>query len=237
MSGKAEKALVHQLQQALLLHAERAASRSLASALDRLAGWQSRRLKATYADLARDRRYAAAIAFFASDLYGAGDFSRRDADLARIVPLMGRMLPEGVLRTIAGAIELSVLSQELDRALLGRLDPSSPLTVARYCEAYRAVDHHGSRARQIALIVTVGRSLDRYVAKPLIGSALTAMRRPARLAGFGRLQDFLERGFAAFGSMHGADEFLGIVQARETALMNAILAGDTTPFADPDAGG
>src|SRR3974377_168963 len=84
--GSAE--LVGFLERARELHEERAAAPQLAAALDRLAAWQSRRLDATYADLARQERYARAIAFFQTDLYGPGDFSRRDADLARVVPLM-----------------------------------------------------------------------------------------------------------------------------------------------------
>lgn len=235
MSSSAERELLRQLERARALHADRIASADLAAALNRLAGWQARRLRNTYADLARNPRYRDAISFFGSDLYGAGDFSRRDADLARVVPIMARMLPEGVLLTVAGAMELSVLSQELDRALLARLDSAEPLSVASYCEAYRAVGDGAARARQITLIVSVGRALDRYVRKPLIQSALSAMRRPARLAGFGALQDFLERGFSSFRSMDGAEEFLSIVEARETALMNSILAGDPAPFPEPGA--
>jgi hypothetical protein len=233
MATAAQTELIRQLQRARALHEERGASPALAAALDRLAHWQSRRLNATYADLARDPRYAAAIAFFGRDLYGPGDFSRRDADLARVVPLMSKVLPEGVLATIAGAMELSVLSHELDRSLLKRLDPALPLSVTSYCEAYRELDERRSRERQIALIVSVGHALDRYVGKPLVRSALAAMRQPARLAGFGALQDFLERGFAAFGRMHGADDFLATIETRETALMNAIFAGDRAPFPEP----
>jgi hypothetical protein len=59
------------------------------------------------------------------------------------------------------------------------------------------------------------------------------MRKPARAAGLSALQDFLERGFASFASMHGADEFLATVDARETALMGEILSGNAAPFPDP----
>jgi hypothetical protein len=235
MPSAAERTLVRHLERARALHAERAASPGLGFALDRLARWQARRLKNTYADLARNSRYAGAISFFGTDLYGPGDFSRRDADLARVAPIMGRMLPEGVVMTVADAMELSVLSHDLDRALVARLHPAEPLSVASYCAAYRAADHRDARTRQIALILAVGRSLDRYVGKPLIQSALAAMRRPAHVAGLGALQDFLERGFTAFRSMHGADEFLAIVQTRETAVMEAILRGDPEPFPDPGA--
>ena len=233
MPTSAETGLVHQLERARALHEERAASPQLAAALDRLAAWQSRRLNTTYADLAREPRYARAIAFFQKDLYGPGDFRRRDADLARVVPLMVRVLPDGVIATVSRAMELSALSHELDRALLDKLPPRAPLSVASYCEAYVALASRGARERQIALIVAVGRALDRYVGKAGVRSALAAMRQPARLAGMGALQDFLERGFAAFRHMNGAAAFLATVEMRETALMNVIFAGDRAPFPEP----
>jgi hypothetical protein len=49
------------------------------------------------------------------------------------------------------------------------------------------------------------------------------------------LHEFLERGFLAFRKMDGAAEFLTTIVSRETALMEAILAGDDAPFADPIA--
>ena len=90
-----------------------------------------------------------------------------------------------------------------------------------------------ARERQIRLIGEIGAALDVYVKKPLIRSALTMMRAPARMAGFGVLHDFLDRGFNAFRRMDGAEYFLATVVARETALMDAMFAGETAPFADP----
>ena len=58
-------------------------------------------------------------------------------------------------------------------------------------------------------------------------------RRPAKVAGLDTLQRFLERGVAGFASMRGATEFLDTIMSRETALMNAIFAGDDSPFPDP----
>ena len=233
MPSSAETHLIRELEHAQRLHEARQASPRLAAALDRVASWQSRRLNATYADLVRDPRYAEAIRFFQSDLYGPGDYSRRDADLARVVPLMVRVLPEGVIAIIAKAIELSALSHELDRTLVAKLGEGSPLSVASYCAAYRACDNRSERERQIALIVEVGAALDRYVHMPLLRSALAAMRRPARVAGVGALQEFLERGLLSFRGMNGAREFLVVIEARETAVMQAIFAGDDAPFAEP----
>lgn len=230
----AQAALVHELERVARLHAERRANPILAGALERVAAWQARRLRMTYPDLAPQPRYAGAIDFFQTDLYGGADFARRDADLARVVPVMVRMLPERVIATIARAMELNTLSQELDRSLLARLPRADgQFTVAEYCRAFRKMGNRPARERQVALIVEIGSALDGYVKKPLIHAAMVMMRQPARLAGLGVLHDFLERGFDAFRRMKGAEEFLATIAARETALLDTVYAGATAPFPDP----
>lgn len=230
----ASAALVRELSRVQRLHAERTGNPILAGSLERVANWQARRLRMTYADLAVDPRYAAAVAFFQNDLYGPGDFSRRDADLARVVPMMVKVLPERVIATVALAMELNALSQELDRVLLTRLPRADGhFSVLEYCKAYRRAGNFPVRRRQIRLIVDVGTALDRHVGKPLTRTALAMMRQPARLAGLSGLQDFLERGFAAFRSMHGAGDFLRTIEERETQIMDAIVGGATDPFGDP----
>lgn len=226
--------LVCELQRVARLHDERAASPELAAALDRLARWQAERLARTYADLAAQDRYAAAIAFFQSDLYGNADFAQRDADIARVVPVMMVMLPASVIATMAEGMELNALSHELDRALLAELPRADgAFTAAEYCRAYHAMGRRAERERQIELIGEIGAALDGYVRKPLIEAALVMMRQPARLAGLGVLHDFLERGFAAFRTMRGAREFLATIDARERELMEALLAGKAVSLPMP----
>jgi len=230
----AQTALMQELAHVARLHADRIANPILAGALQRLAMWQSRRLRMTYADLAAQDRYADAISFFQTDLYGGADFAQRDADLARVVPVMVRMLPERVLATIAKAVELHALSQELDRSLLARLPRADgQVSVAEYCRAYRRMAKRAERERQTRLTGEIGAALDGYVRKPLIHAVLVMMHHPARLAGLSALQDFLERGLGAFRNMNGAAEFLATIDAREKALMEAIFAGETAPFPDP----
>lgn len=230
----AQATLVRELQRVARLHDERAGNPILAGALDRLADWQARRLRMTYADLAADPRYTAAIVFFQNDLYGPGDYSRRDADLARVVPMLVKVLPDPVIMTVAAAMELNGLSQELDRVLLSRLPRADgSFTVAEYSRAYRKAGNFPLRRRQVKLIGDIGRSLDHYVAKAWIRTALVMMRQPARLAGMSALQEFLERGFGAFRNMGGAQTFLATIDERETAIMEAMIAGTPDPFPDP----
>jgi len=234
VAGSAEAALGHALAHVIRLHDARRANPALGRSLERLARWQALRLRQTYADLEAQPRYAAAVDFFEADLYGGADFARRDADVARIAPIMVMMLPARVIGTVAAAMEVNALSQELDRALLAHLPRGeAPFTVAEYCSAYRRMDDRPARERQIRLINEIGTALDRFVRKPLIHGALVMMRQPAKLAGMSVLHDFLERGFDAFRTMKGADEFLATIVGRETALMDAIFGGAVAPFADP----
>ena len=233
-AASASAALVRELSRVQRLHEERTGNPILAGALERVAYWQARRLAMTYADLAADVRYTAAVAFFQNDLYGPGDFSRRDADLARVVPLMVKVLPDRVIATVAQAMELNALSQELDRVLLARLPRADGhFSVLEYCKAYRRAANLPLRRRQIKLIVDIGTALDAHVGKPLIRTALAMMRQPARMAGMSGLQDFLERGFSAFRAMRGANEFLRTIETREVQILEAIVGGSTDPFADP----
>ena len=232
--SSAQALLVQELARVARLQAERNANPILAGALQRIAAWQGRRLRMTYDDLATQARYADAILFFQTDLYGSGEFAQRDADLARILPVMLRMLPERVIATVAKAVELHALSQRLDRSLLARLPRADGhFSVAEYCNAYRRMGKRAERERQIWLIGEIGGGIAEFVLKPLIRTGLRMMRQPARLAGLSALHDFLERGFVAFRNMGNATEFLATIDARERALMEELLAGETVPFPDP----
>jgi hypothetical protein len=226
--------LVQDLARVARLQQERNANPILAGALQRIAAWQGRRLRMTYDDLATQARYADAILFFQTDLYGSGEFAQRDADVARVLPLMARMLPERFIATVAKAVELHALSQTLDRSLLARLPRADgQFSVAEYCRAYRKMGKRPERERQIRLIGEIGGSIAELVRKPVIRAALRMMRRPARLAGLSALHDFLDRGFVAFRKMGDATEFLATIDARERTLMEELLTGETVPFPDP----
>jgi hypothetical protein len=146
-----------------------------------------------------------------------------------------RVLPARLLAALAQATELSALSQELDQALLGRLPRADGnFTAAEYCAAFREPSERVAREHQIALIGEVGAGLDVYVRRPFIEAGLSMMRQPARLAGLGALQDFLERGVRAFRKLQGAKEFLSTIDRRERAILEAIFNGDDAPFPEPE---
>jgi hypothetical protein len=225
MVGHAEDMRTH----LLALKALRGAADRAPPRLAELKRWQAARLAATYADISAEPRFHAATAFFLEDLYGAKDFSARDESMLRIVPVMTRLLPETAVETAALAIELEALSEALDHRLAAAL-PEGPIDEEAYAEAYRASSTREERERQIELIVAVGERLDALVVKPFVFQTLKLMRQPARLAGLSDLQDFLERGFAAFRAMGSATLFLETIREREGAILRSLFAGAPMPF-------
>lgn len=201
---------------------------ALEKQLLRLQHWQSERLLRSHDDLHRSARYRLAVEFFFNELYGT-DARRRDSDLIKVQTAMERLLPREGLVALSLAIRLETLSQELDADVTRALAPG-PVTVERYADAYRQAGRRADRERQIALMDEVGAYLDRIVRKPIVRGLVKLARRPAHAAGFGMLQEFLERGLVAFEAMHGAKEFLGTIRARETRAMARLFAGAADPF-------
>jgi len=197
--------------------------------LAELQEWQSRRLLRSHADLRASPRYRSAVEFFFNELYSGGDPRGRDRDLQRVQHVMERLLPGEALRALMLAIELEIVSQELDAEVVRAL-PGGPITVETYAAAYRAAGRRADRERQIELLGLIGGYLDRVVRKPVVRALVRLARGPAHAAGFGTLQEFLERGLDAFEAMHGAGEFLATIREREVRAMERVFAGTPDPF-------
>jgi hypothetical protein len=154
--------------------------------------------------------------------------------MIKVQRAMERLLPREGLEALCLAVQLETLSQELDAEMARSLPPGG-ITVARYAEAYRSTGRRADRERQIALTGEIGEYLDGVVRKPMVRGLVRLARGPAHAAGFGLLQEFLERGLDAFEAMHGAKGFLGTVRDRELRAMARLFAGTADPF-EFDAG-
>jgi hypothetical protein len=222
------------LQRKIALDARVAETPGLAQTLRELRAWQAARLARTYDDLHKDNRYGAAVGFFLNELYGPQDFTRRDSDFRRAWKYFKRALPDAALQVLQRTLALQVLSEELDQAMAGRL-AAGPVTSASYSAAYRSVGRPEARREQIDLLIAIGEDLERLVRHTWITLALRAAHAPANAAGFGALQDFLERGFAAFRRMKSAQRLLAAIRQRETLLMEALFNGNADPSEWVDA--
>jgi hypothetical protein len=194
--------------------------------VDAVKRFQQRRFEFTYADLLASTRYRAAARLFRDELYGPQDFTRRDAQLARVTPALVRLFPAQVVDVVGTVVSLHALSERLDSAM-GQQLQGGEVDAQAYVAAWRSAGQPAQRDLQISFTTEVGASLDRLVSTTLLRQSLRLMRGPARAAGLGDLQDFLERGFDAFRAMRGAGEFLALVEQRERRIATTLFgAGD-----------
>jgi hypothetical protein len=208
--------------------AARATDADLSARVVALKAYQHARFARTHADLLADARHAAAARFFLDDLYGPQDFAQRDAQFARIVPALVRLFPAEVVATVDSLAALHALSESLDSQMARALQ-SPGIDALAYQQAWQATGRRADRQRQIDLVTALGRQLEHYTRNRWLGSSLRLMRGPARAAGLGSLQAFLERGFDTFAGLNrqvgGTKEFMQRIESRERALMEALFEG------------
>lgn len=208
------------------IHQEYLGDPELLRRYKRFVAWQLDYMLPFYEDLRTSDDYAAAVDFVVSDLTGI-DVNERDHDIARVVPLMSRMLPEKALRTVAAAMQLNAMVLDINlsifRQLYGELAVGAAVTELDYCAACRRASKLEECLELVHLTGEVGHSLDHVIQIPMIGLTLKAMRTPARLAGFGALQGFLERGYGTFSALQDVDRFLDDMTSRMTDVFTWIL--------------
>jgi len=206
------------------LRRAREADQSLGARLQAVKRFQHARFARDYAPLQADPRHRDAVIFFLDELYGPTDFAARDAEFERVAPLMARLVPDEVMRTVVDLIELHSLTEELDQEMAAALT-SDELDDRSYRAAWLEVGRRADRARQLALLLAIGRALDQHTNRSrLLATTLRVMRAPARAAGFGRLQSFLESGMSAFVRMQGARAFLRLIEDNESRTIDDLFA-------------
>lgn len=188
---------------------------SLASAVLRLKHFQQARLRLTHVSLFDDPNEARAADFFLEDLYGVGDFATRDREFQRVVPALVRWFPLDVVETVQTLARLHALSETLDLAMARELVRVSNIDLERYRAAWCSVSTSAERDLQREWTRAVGAALIRQTRSAALRRSLRLMRTPARLAGLGELQAFLERGFDTFGALERPEEFLNGILDRE----------------------
>lgn len=207
------------------LHLEYLGDAELCKSYDRFANWQLGYLLPFFSDLYDQEGYAEAIDFTMSDLAGIG-ISNRDRDLARAAPAITTMLPIGALATIAAAAEMNARVLEINIAICRALIVGNKLPVEiteyDYCVACREASSLEKCVELVHLITGLGHTLGSLVNIPVIGITLRAMRAPARAAGFGALQEFLEKGFRTFKQIPDVDHFLTEIETRMTEVFERI---------------
>lgn len=207
-----------------LERSRRAADPGLANRVREVKGFQNARFETTYADLLADESTAAAARFFLAELYGPNDFTRRDAQFARVVPSMVRLFPREVCNTVLALAQLHSLSERLDSEMAEAV-PTRERAIGAdvYRNAWRQVGRAPDRERQIALMLRVGTALIRHTKNSFLRHSLRLLRGPAAAAGFRELHSFLENGFDIFHALPQPVRFLEVVATRERAFAAALF--------------
>ncbi|MEO0577894.1 MAG: hypothetical protein AAFZ58_04325 [Pseudomonadota bacterium] len=216
------------------LHHEYLVDPLLAERFERFLQWQAAYLLQQHGDFAARAEYTDAVEFVVNDLTGF-DVSDRDRDLARIVPLMSRVLPDSVLATLAGALELNAGALAMNLAICRELYCEGDVhafSERRYAAAVRVATDR-DRARELVLAIRgVGEDLERIVELPMIGKTLSSMRLPAELMGFGALHRFLAKGFTTFRDLPDTPRFLDELEARMLAIYHRLYDASLDELAD-----
>lgn len=209
--------------------------RNLLRWLGELRRWQAQRLERSFRGFLEDPERRPAARFFLSDVYGDHDFSRRNADLARVLPMMQALLPAALLETVADGIELGALTHAFDLRMAAALQRLAPrrkrLDEDLYGRAYREVGLPRLRGHQIDLVHRIGADLAEALRKPGIAALLKLSRGPAKAAGLGELQRFLEHGVDAFGRLGDVDGFMDDIERDERRASARLFANAPDPFA------
>ncbi len=200
--------------------------------------WQAEYLLPFYDEFRQRPETEAAVEYVVSDLTGIG-MSERDREIGRVVPLMIRLLPDKALRTLASAMELNArvlaINLETCRCLLEHSDFSNGISERHYCAALRQATTLDECMELVTLTIRLGEHLSRIIRIPVMGVTLSAMHIPAHSAGFGELQDFLEKGYRTFRAIPDVDSFLDRLSVRMTKVFSGVCENplellDTAPF-------
>lgn len=184
---------------------------------------QARRFEATYADVLVDPACGPAARFFLDELYGDHDFRERDAQFGRIAGAIERLFPEQVAQLAVDMAEIHALTETLDHQLAGHWQGTRGTPALRYVAAWRATGERPQRERQLQVVLHMGQELQRLTRLRGLRTALRLMRGPARAAGLGNLQHFLEGGFDAFAAMGDARAFLQGIEQRESYWIHTLF--------------
>lgn len=231
----------HRLQQLLIEYhdfRQHKAAHPLHEDTFQVAEWQAERLKRTHQDLYQHPGYHTGLEFLLTDLYAPANMTRRDDNIDRVFPKMVKWLPNSLLDTFAGLMELNLVTQQLDLELTEQLAQQRVLgdamTNGQYCAAFRASQSLAQRRRQIELVAEVGQQLDHYVRNRTLGWLLSMTRGPAEMADLSDLHSFLHRGYTAFRKMEDVDALIERLVSREQRVLDNVLNEHPDPFSLPN---
>lgn len=203
------------------------ASLQLSQAVTEVKKFQAQRFSATYQDLLASELFGQCASFFLEELYSERDYSKRDAQFAKVATAIEMTFPDAVIETTVKLAQLHSTTESLDLQMAQlwsnckAIDPS-----IRYLDAWRQLDCRQRRLWQLETVLEIGQELGKLTRKRGLKLLLKMMQQPAKLAGLGNLQQFLESGFDHFAQLSknksALTQFLVTIQSREQDWINRL---------------
>jgi len=148
-------------EQSNAIHAQYLADPELLQQYEFFLDWQVAYTLPFYSEFQTNPDTAAAVEFVISDLIGTGIIAR-DADLAKVIPIMVRLLPAKALQTLASAMELNAraltINLDICRRLFATTKVEAGICERHYCTAFRYSTSFDECQELIKLVVGLGHS-------------------------------------------------------------------------------
>jgi len=206
-------------------------------ALDQLRRWQTDRLLVTHRELLEDPYYRNAAEFVLYDVYGGINLCDVVHDIQRALPVAVKLFSKKVMETAAVALELNLVTAELDQALVKtHFDTLAipAVTDQSYIEAVHASNQFKMREHQIHLAQQLGNKIDRYIVSRMIYAGFKMAKGPAQAAGLDALYQFMQRGFDVLRPLGGAEQFLVKITTSELEVLSYMRNNRSgSPFSWP----
>jgi len=219
------------VEQAIFTVQQLAKDKPLQQRLQAIQQWQNQRLMNTYHDVIDTPGYHQALLFFIEDLYGGDRCLQRDEQIYRLLPIITRLLPDNLLYIVESAAELHWLTLKHDMHVTRHFNEifgaETAITEKNYIEIFRQFDQLEYRLEQLHKVISIGKQLDHHIHHPWLLKAVSLARIPAKLSGFALVQKFVERGIDSFCHLESTEDFLSLIEHRESVLLQRIFNEDT----------
>lgn len=212
----------------------------LAARLDSVQRWQKRRMQHLHAVLFAIPEHRLMTQYFMNRLYGGPDFdvlAQQSEQVLNVSKVLEGLAPDSTIKTAFQAIELTLLSIELDQDLARLMthdlvsdEQDSSANDAYMTQLYLQADQAAARHHQLDLLDNLGQSLDKYVHSRLIKGIFRFSKGLSSRYGLTAGYAFLDEGFIAMEPLKSAEAFIRQYTQGERAAIDRIYGGHPNPF-------
>lgn len=212
-------------------------SQPLRAALQRVQAWQKRRISSTYQRLLSHEAFGAATRFVLEEAYAGPEHDALIVEIERVIPHVVRLFPSPLVKTASDILSLNTLTLALDvevaKWLIEQVEgfDEHGLDGALYEHAYCAVGNFPERYEQLALMDSLGASVEHYLGSHWVYAAFKVAKLPAKALGLNALVRFMQCGFEAIHKLPvPATDLVNLLVVTERGYVDRLARGERSVF-------